>query len=415
MKILLKKVKIIDSQSPFHLQTKDVLIENGIYTKIEDSILEEEAKEITGENLFISNGWIDSSCSLGFPGLEERETIKNGIYTAAKSGFTTLMVNPNTNPVADNVSVIQNIQNQSNNEIVTLNPIGAFTQKMQGEDLAELFDMHNNCVTSFMDYKKPISNYNLIKVGLQYLKDFEGILQIYPLDAGLKGKGFVNEGIESTKLGLKGISNLAEFTAVQKIIELVEYTGGKVHFATISTKESVDLIKNAKEKGLAITCSVSVHNLIFTDASLQEFDTNFKVSPPLRTEKDRQALLNGVLDGTIDVICSDHNPMNIEEKDVEFELAKDGTIGLESAFAALNTMLPLEIIVEKLTNAYKVFGYSIPKIDLNKKANVTIFKDSGTYTFKPKNILSSSKNSMFLGKEVKGTVVGVVNNGMVNL
>lgn len=411
MKILIKNVKILDSKSVFHLQNVDVLIENGIYTQIAENIIDDNAKIISGNDLYLSNGWIDSSCSLGFPGYEERETITNGLKTAAKSGFTHLMITPNTNPVADHVSVTQNIAYQSVDQLVNLLPIGAFTQKMQGENLAELFDFFQNGVTTYYDYKKSISDYNLIKIGLQYVQDFGGVLQVFPSDLMLKGKGFVNEGAESTKLGLKGNANISEFSAVQKVIDILEYTGGKVHFATISTSESVDLIKKAQKKGLAVSCSVAVHQLLFTDEELRDFDTNYKVNPPLRTQKDRETLINGVKDGTIAVICSDHSPINIEEKEVEFELAKDGTIGLESAFAALNTIFSKEIIVEKLINAYEIFGYNIPSIAIGKPANCTIFQDTEEYVFTVQNIVSSSKNSLFINQKVKGRVLGVVNNG----
>jgi dihydroorotase len=413
MNLLIKNVKIIDKNSPFHLQTLDVLIENGIYSKIEKNIEAKDIQIINSNDLFLSNGWIDSSCSLGFPGFEDRETIANGMQTAAKSGFTHLMITPNTNPVADQVSVTQNIANQSHSHLVSLLPIGAMTQKIQGENLSEMFDMFQNKVNSFTDYKKSIQNYNLIKVAMQYVQDFDGILQIFPMDYALKGKGFVNEGVESTQLGLKGSANIAEFSAVQKIVELLEYTGGCVHFPTISTLESVALIRNAKSKGLQVTCSVAVHQLLFTDEMLQDFDSNYKVNPPLRTKIDQKALIDGVLDGTIDLICTDHNPINIEDKDLEFELAQDGTIGLESAFPALKTILPIEVIVDKLTNAYQIFNYSIPKIDVNQKVNCTFFKESESYNFTSKHIFSSSKNSMFLNQKMQGKVLGCYNNGRV--
>ncbi|MFY7810962.1 MAG: dihydroorotase [Flavobacterium sp.] len=413
MNLLIKNVKIIDQNSDFHLQTLDVLIENGKYIKIEKNIERNDIQIIESDNLYLSNGWIDSSCSLGFPGYEDRETIANGLQTAAKSGFTHIMITPNTNPVADHVSITQNIINQSFNQLVSLMPIGAMTQKMQGENLSEMYDMFQNKVASFTDYKQSIQNYNLIKVALQYVQDFGAVLQIFPMDYALKGKGFVNEGIESTQLGLKGSANIAEFSAVQKILELIEYTGGCVHFPTISTLESVSLIKDAKAKGLQVTCSVAVHQLLLTDELLQDFDTNYKVNPPLRTKKDQKALIDGVLDGTIDIICTDHNPINIEDKDLEFELAKDGTLGLESAFPALKTILPIETIVEKLTNAYQIFNYNVPKIALNEEVNCTIFKDSETYDFSLNHLLSTSKNSIFLNHKMQGLVVGCCNNGII--
>jgi dihydroorotase len=216
-------------------------------------------------------------------------------------------------------------------------------------------------------------------------------------------------------LGLKGIPNLAEELQIARNLFLLEYTGGKLHIPTISTATSVELIKDAKAKGLNVTCSVAVHHLIMTDEKLENFDTRFKVSPPLRTETDRQALLAGILDNTIDMITSDHNPMDIEHKKMEFDLAKNGTIGLESAFGALLTVLSLEKVVEKLTAGKAVFSIENQSITEGKKANISLFTPAGKGIFAKKNILSKSKNSAFLGTEIKGKPYGIYNQGKLIL
>jgi dihydroorotase len=294
-------------------------------------------------------------------------------------------------------------------------PIGALTKGSEGKDMAELFDMTNCGAIAFGDYNISQDNANLLKIALQYVQDFDGLVIAFPQDEKIKGQGVVNEGVVSTQLGLKGIPNLAEELQIARNLFLLEYTGGKLHIPTVSTAKSVQLIKEAKEKGLQVSCSVAVHHLVLTDEKLEGFDTRFKVSPPLRTEKDRKALLKGVLDNTIDMITSDHNPMDIEHKKMEFDMAKNGTIGLESAYAALMTVLPLEKIIEKLTSGKTVFGIESHSISEGAIASMSLFNPEGKAVFTKAAILSKSKNSAFLGTEIKGKVYGIVNQGKLIL
>jgi len=410
MKIIIRSAKIIDSKSPFHNQTVDLLIADGIIEKIGTSILDiEDTTEVKFDNLHLSQGWFDSSVSLGEPGYEDRETIANGLNVAAKSGFTAIALQPNSFPIIDNQSQVNFVKNKANGFATELFPIGALTKASEGKDMAELFDMKNTGAVAFGDYNKSIDNANLLKIALQYVQDFDGLVITYVQDANLKGNGVVNEGIVSTRLGLKGIPTLAEELQVSRNLFLLEYTGGKLHIPTISTAKSVALIKEAKAKGLQVTCSVSVHHLVLTDEKLEGFDTRFKVTPPLRTETDRTALINAVSDGTIDMITSDHNPIDIEFKKMEFDTAKNGTIGLESAFGALLTVLPLETVIDKLTLGKAVFGIENNTIAEGSKANFTFFTPEGKSTFTKQNILSKSKNSTFLGTEIKGSVYGILN------
>ena len=409
MKIIIRSAKIIDSKSPFHNQTVDLLIADGIIEKIGTSILDiEDTTEVKFDNLHLSQGWFDSSVSLGEPGYEDRETIANGLNVAAKSGFTAIALQPNSFPIIDNQSQVNFVKNKANGFATELFPIGALTKASEGKDMAELFDMKNTGAVAFGDYNKSIDNANLLKIALQYVQDFDGLVITYAQDANLKGNGVVNEGIVSTRLGLKGIPTLAEELQVSRNLFLLEYTGGKLHIPTISTAKSVALIKEAKAKGLQVTCSVSVHHLVLTDEKLEGFDTRFKVTPPLRTETDRSALINAVLDGTIDMITSDHNPIDIEFKKMEFDTAKNGTIGLESAFGALLTVLPLETVIDKLTLGKAVFGIENNTIAEGSKANFTFFTPEGKSTFTKQNILSKSKNSALLGTELKGFVYGIL-------
>ncbi|SNR31548.1 dihydroorotase [Lutibacter flavus] len=417
MNLLIKSATIIDPAGPFHKQNLDILIEKGIIKKISNSIKNiNNFKEISLENLHISQGWFDSSVCFGEPGFEERETIENGLNTAAKSGFTAVAVNPNTNPIADNKSAIEFIKNKANGFATALYPIGSLTKNAKSEDLAELYDMQNSGAIAFGDYNKPISNANLLKIALLYAQNFDALVLSFPQDNSIAGTGLANENINSTKLGLKGIPTLAEELQVARDLFLLEYTGGKLHIPTISTKKSVKLIKNAKKKGLNVTCSVAAHHLVLSDDELKEFDTKSKVMPPLRTSKDIKALLKGLKDGVIDIITSDHNPIDVEHKKVEFNNAKFGTIGLESLFGALNKVVELETLINCLTtNPRNRFNIENSSIKEGEKANITLFNPDSEYEFKLNNILSTSKNSIFLNKKLNGKVYGVISNNKLVL
>ena len=347
MNVLIKSATIIDSKSDFHNQTVDILIEKGIISKISKRISNtNNYKEILNDNLHVSQGWFDSSVSFGEPGFEERETLKNGLKTAACSGFTNVCINPNTNPVIDSQADILFIQSKSQKQAVSAHPYGAVTEQSKGEHLAELYDMYIAGAIGFYDYKKPIENPNLMKIALQYAANFDGLVCSFPQEPKIAGSGVMNENVMSTSLGLKGNPALAEELQITRDLYLLEYTGGKLHIPTISTAKSVALIRDAKKRKLDVTCSVAIHNLIFTDAVLESFDTRFKVNPPLRTQDDIDALISGLKDGTIDMVTSDHNPIDIEHKKIEFDFAKYGTIGLESAFGALNTIFSTKKTVD---------------------------------------------------------------------
>jgi len=416
MKHLIRTAKIIDPQRPFHDQVVDLQIENGIITKIGAQLPNpNNFNEIKLDNLHLSQGWFDSSVSLGEPGFEDRETIANGLNTAAKSGFTAIALQPNSYPVIDNQSQVNFVKSKAAGFATQLFPIGALTKESLGKDLAELYDMKNAGAVAFGDYNRNLDNPNLLKIALQYVQDFDGLVIAFSQDSHIKGSGVANEGIVATRLGLKGIPALAEELQIARNLFLLEYTGGKLHIPTISTAKSVQLIKDAKAKGLQVTCSVSVHQLVLTDEMLDGFDTRYKVSPPLRTDADRKALLKGIKDGVIDMITADHNPMDIEHKKMEFDLAKSGTIGLESAFGALNTVLPLETVIEKLTSGRAIFGIENQGIQEGVSANFTLFNPEGNWIFGKENIVSKSKNSAFLGAKMKGKVYGIFNQGKAAL
>lgn len=416
MNLLIKQAKIIDQSSSFHNQLVDVKVTNGLIALIAQNIVNDQNyQELHLENLHLSQGWFDSSVCFGEPGFEDYETIANGLTVAAKSGFTSIALQPNTHPIIDNQAMIQFVKSKAKNAATDLYPIGAFTINAAGKDMSEMYDMKNAGAVAFGDYGKGISNANLLKIGLEYVQDFDSLLIPFCQDDFVASNGFANESEATINLGFKTNPSLAEILHVSRNLLLLEYTGGKLHLPTLSSAQSIDLVREAKAKGLKVTCSVSVHHLALTDHELSSFDTRYKVSPPLRTEHDRQALIAGVLDGTIDMITSDHKPVDIEHKKVEFDHAKNGTIGLESAFGILNTILPLEVIVEKWTHSKTIFSIDTTAFTEGEKANFTLFSPFGDNVFNKTDILSHSKNSAFLGKKTVGKVYGIVNNNQLIL
>ncbi|MCY2687102.1 dihydroorotase [Salinimicrobium sp. TH3] len=409
MKILVKSARIIDNESPYNNKVMDILVENGIIKEIDPVIKTRKPDlEINFENLHVSQGWFDSSITFGEPGFEERETLENGLRTAALSGFTAIALNPGNDPVTDNKGAVTFLKNRAEKQPVTLLPIGALTRKSEGKDMAELYDMQQAGAVAFGDFKKSVSNPNLLKLALQYSQNFDGLVMSFPQEDRIALNGQVNEHENSTMLGLKGIPALAEELQITRDIYLLEYTGGKLHIPTISTAKSVDIIRDAKERGLDVSSSVAIHNLFFTDEMLEEFDTNAKVLPPLRTKSDVKALIAGVKDGTIDMVTCDHIPMDVEHKKVEFDNALFGTLGLESALGALLQLFSVRTAVKVLTSGKSRFNLADVVIDEGSPANFSFFNPDKEYTFEKEHILSSSKNSLFLGKELKGKVYGIL-------
>ena len=407
MDILLKSARIIDPESSYHNKVRDILISGGVIQQVSASIPLTNEMQVL-ENIYVSQGWTDSSVCFGEPGFEERETLANGMRTAEKSGFTHLLINPLTHPVVDSQSGVVYIKNKTAHCAATAHPIGALTIESKGEYLAELFDMKKGGAVAFGDYKKAISNSNLLKIALQYIQPFGGIVISFPKDTKIMGKGVVNEHIEATRLGLKGIPALAEELMVARDLAVLEYAGGKLHIPTISTAKSVALIREAKAKGLDVSCSVAIHNLHFTDEVLENFNTNYKVLPPLRDTANVQALREALNEGVIDFVTSDHNPLDIELKFKEFDWAAFGTIGLENAFGILTQYTSIERSIQLLTSARKRFGIPSTPIIEGTSADMTLFTPEGSSVFTINDILSASKNSAFIGETMKGKVIGVI-------
>ena len=406
MKLLLKNATLIHEKSPFHNQKKDVLVVDGILTKIEDEINEEGAEEVKFEDLHLSPGWFDPCVSFGEPGFEERETLSNGLKTAAKSGFTHIVLNPDTEPALDSYTDVNHLLQQAQDQTTALSISGSLTQSSAGKNLAPLVEMHKAGVVAFGDFNQGHQNPNLIRIALDYVQSFDGLIQAYPIDSNLSQGGQMHEGVVSTHLGLKGIPVVAETSILARDLQLLEYTEGRMHIPFISSAASVELIRNAKKKGLKVSCSVPIAHLHANEENLNNFESNYKILPPLRTAQDQRALREGLLEGTIDMVTSLHQPLNPELKDLEFVRAQEGSIGLEAAFGVLLNYFPLEKTISFLTRGTKAFKIDHPIFELGKVADLTLFSPKGSRVLEASDLFSSSKNCLFLGSTIKGKVYG---------
>lgn len=398
------------------------LIENGViqpsanYSFDGNSLTRKEGSDknlnfekiIDCKGLFGSQGWIDLRAGLGEPGQEYRETVASLCGTLLESGFSKAVVMPNTDPVVQSKNEVEFILNRSKNFLPELVVMGAVTKKTEGEDLTEMLDMHFQAgLTIFGDGVKPLSNSDRYMKILQYLQKFDGTLFDHAYDPLLAIFGQMHEGEVSTKLGMKGISNLSEDVAIQRNLEIIRYTGGRVHFQTLSTAKGVNLIREAKKEGLNVTSDVSIYQLIFKDEDLISFDSNLKVKPPFRGQSDRSALIEGLIDGTIDAIVSNHQPQDFDSKFAEFDLASFGMIGLQSflpAMVQLSEELGWGLLIEKITAGPRaVIGIS--------SESWTLFDPNEEWEFNEKSNKSLSANHPWFGKKLKGRVKYVIQKG----
>lgn len=416
MKILIRQAKIIDEQSPFNGLIKDILVDTNQIIAIADQINETADQIIESPDVCVSIGWVDTFANFCDPGIEYKETLETGSAAAAAGGFTQVFVLPNTDPVVDNKSQVSYIVQHSKLLPVSIHPIGAITKKIEGKDLAEMYDMKNNGAIAFSDGLSPVQTAGLFLKALLYVKAFDGVLIQVPIDKSIGSGGLINEGIISTQLGLPGIPAISEETIVKRDIDLARYTGSKLHITGVSTATSMELIVEAKKEGLNISCSVTPYQLHFCDEDLVNYDTNLKLNPPLRTRKDMLALQKAVLDGSVDCIASHHLPQNWDNKVCEFEYAKSGMIGLQTSFSAVNSVLPnlteTQIVALFSGNARKIFAIPTTNINVGSQAELTLFSKSGNTTLSTTNNKSKSANSAFLKKELKGKVLGILHKGI---
>ena len=413
MRILIKAVEIIDKRSSFHGQVKNVLIQNGKIAEIGDKNYAAD-KTIQADGMILTTGWFDVGAFVGDPGLEHKEDLNSLAKAAAAGGFTEVAILPNTHPSVQSKNEVSYVTQNNDNRLVQIHALASITKNNKGEELTEMIDLNQAGAIGFTDGLKPVWHTDIFLKSLQYLQKFDGVLIDQPEDKHLNLFGQMHEGINSTMLGLKGMPRIAEEVAVSKNLELLSYAGGRLHIAKISTAKTVEMIKTAKKKGLNVTCSVNSYQPLLDDSLLHDFDTHYKVNPPLREKADQDGLLRGLKEGTIDIICSGHLPHDEESKQVEFDMADFGIINLQT-FAAqlvqLNKSIEMEDLIEKVTtNPRKLFKMMEPSIEVETKANLTLFDLNKEWVFNASENLSRSSNSPWLGKKLKGKVVATFNN-----
>lgn len=420
MKILLKDLTLIDPSIKLNEKT-DLLIEDGVIKKIGELKTNDfkDAKVIELDGKICSPGWYDMHVHFREPGREDEETVVTGSNSAAAGGFTGVACMPNTSPDIDSAEVVNLIKEKAKNHLVDVYPIGAATLKREGEELAPIAEMVEAGIVAVSDDGVAIKTPSILRSVLEYVQMYDIPVLEHCEDLSL-ADGVMNEGEISTQLGLPPIPTVAEDLTVMRDIMMAEYAGGRVHILHISSANAVEMVRQAKKKGLKITAEATPHHFTLTDESIKTYDTNYKMNPPLRSQKDLDAVIAGLKDGTIDCIASDHAPHSIEEKEMEFIYAPNGIIGLETELGLTLTELyhkkhlTLEQIIEKFAvNPRKILKLEIPTIEEGKKANLTIFDPEQIWTVDVSKFKSKSKNSPFDKRLLTGKSVAVINNNQM--
>jgi len=419
MDILIRQARLTDPAAPLHGQAVDIAIRNGIIQEIAPTLSLRADQVIEAAGHDVSPGFVDLFAHFCDPGEEHRETIESGAAAAAAGGYTDVLVVPNTQPCTHSKSTVEYLLEKSRRTAVNLHPIGALTRNTEGKELAELYDMHASGTRAFSDGWKPVQSGGLLVKALQYVLPIDATIIQLPDDRSFNPGGLMHEGVVSTQLGLPGRPSMAEELMVARDIELLRYTGSKLHLTGISTAGSLERIRRAKQERLRVSCSVTPYHLLFTDEDLRGYDTYLKVNPPLRTAADRDALRTGVADGTIDCIASHHLPQDSDHKIIEFEYAAFGMIGLQTAFAAVCTALP-QLGSEKLAalfggNARQLFGLPGGRIATGEPAALTLFRPGHPFAFSALHNKSRSANSPFLNQSLTGSITGTIHKGSVFL
>lgn len=415
MSILLKGATVLIPHSERHNQLVDILIgDDGLIKEIGSTINSEATESIKCDGQYVTLGWFDMRAQFHDPGHEYKEDIRSGVKLAQASGFTDVAILPNTQPVLQTKNDLAYVISKTStaDAICKVHPMATVTRDAKGEELTEMMDLHHGGAVAFTDGTEPLWHTDILLKSLQYLQPFDGVLINLPQDKWLSMFGTMNEGMTSVTLGMKGIPRIAEEIMIERDIKLLEYAGGKIHFSCISTAGSVDLIRKAKSKGLNVTCDTAIYHLIYDDSAVKDYDTNFRVKPPLRGAEDRQALIEGLIDDTIDCIVSNHSPQDEESKKLEFDLADDGMISLQTFWPwliALKDTLPLDVAIAKITSEpRRILGQNVPSLDVGQEACLTVVDPNEKWLYDKKSNLSKSQNSPILGKELVGKVTAVI-------
>ncbi|MBL1212889.1 MAG: dihydroorotase [Ignavibacteriae bacterium] len=420
MQVILKGLNIVNPIQNL-IEKNDLLIKDGIIAKV-GSISDKEfsdSKVYDFEGKYCSPGFFDMHVHLREPGREDTETIKSGCNSAAAGGFTGIASMPNTEPTVDTAEIVKSITEKSKEHLVDVFPIAAVSVNRKGESLAPMAELFEAGAVAFSDDGVSVKTASLLRSAFEY-SNMYGAPIIDHCEEESLADGVMNESIVSTILGLPSIPTIAEDIIVHRDIAVAEYTGGKLHIAHISSKKSIEAVREAKKKGVKVTTEVTPHHFTLTDESLKSFDTNLKMNPPLRTRDDMNAILEGLADGTIDCIASDHAPYASEEKEVEFIYSPNGIIGLETELGlALSELyhkkvLSIEQIVEKFAvNPRKILNIEVPKIEEGEIANLTIFDADLIWTVDKTKFKSKSKNTPFDKKLLTGKSLAVINNKQI--
>jgi dihydroorotase len=418
--LLIKNGRIIDPASNLD-QLGDLLIEDGKVSRIDRGIQAPGASSLNASGLVVAPGFIDIHVHLREPGREDEETIESGSQAAAAGGFTSICCMPNTDPVNDSPTVTYYIVKEAERRAVTrVFPIGAISIGSAGERLAEIGEMVEAGIVGISDDGRPVMNGQLMRRAMEYSLPFKIPVIEHCEDLNLSAHGSMNEGYQSTVLGLKGMSRTAEDTMASRDIILAELTGAHIHIAHLSTRGALELVREAKRKGIHVTCEVTPHHFTLTDAACCGYDTNTKMSPPLRTKEDVDALIDGLADGTIDCIATDHAPHNPNEKMLEFDRAPFGITGLETALGLSLTRLfhtgkiDLKRLIELFTiNAARIIRKPFGALSIGAEADVTLFSTEAEWVYDVNQTKSKSRNSPFHGMKLKGQVAGTVVAGKV--
>ena len=420
MKILLKAGRVIDADQGID-EKLDILIENDTIIEIGSDLTDPEAEVISLEGKLVAPGLVDVHCHLREPGNESAETIRTGTRSAAVGGFTSIACMPNTNPVIDDQGDLRLVQLQAQQEgLIEVYPVAAVTKDCAGEELSEIGELARLGALAISDDGKPVMNSESMRRALEYAKMFNVLVITHAEDLNLTANGVMHEGYWSTVLGLAGIPNASEDAMISRDILLAELTGGRLHVAHVSTEGGVELIRQARKRGVNVTAEVTPHHLALTDEAVRNYNTNTKIKPPLRSEKDREAVRLGLKDGTIDVIATDHAPHTLVDKECEYKYAAFGAIGFETAFPIVMThlvepgALTLNEAIQAMTiKPAKILGIQRGTLRKGSVANVVAIDLDLEQVYEPSMVVSKSKNSPFLGQKLKGWPVLTIFQGKV--